>query len=91
MNNPCYLFRRGKAMHKKFGTVLDNKLLSRVRVYCHKKHTTISRFLEEALYEYLQKQEHAGPPFSTVESSFGALRISAQDLRSVLEEDLYEI
>ena len=77
-------------MQTKFGTVLNNKLLSRVRVFCQKRHTTISRLLEEALYEYLQKQEHSAYSFSTVEASFGALKISSQDLQSVLEEDLYE-
>ena len=77
-------------MQKKFGTVLDNKLLSRVKIYCQKRHTTISRLLEEALYEYLKKQEHSVSSFSTVEASFGVLKISSRDLQSVLEEDIYE-
>ena len=77
-------------MHKKFGTVLDDKLLSRAKAYCHKKHKTISRLLEEALGEYLQKEERPVPSFSAVEASFGALKISSRDLRSVLEEDVYE-
>ena len=77
-------------MHKKFGTVLDDKLLSRAKTYCQKKHTTISRLFEEALGEYLQKQEHSVSSFSTVDASFGALKISSKNLHAVLEEDIYE-
>jgi molybdopterin-guanine dinucleotide biosynthesis protein A len=77
-------------MHKKFGTVLDEKLLSRAKAYCHKKHKTISRFLHEAVEEYLQKEEARSPSFSAVEASFGSLKIPSRELRSVLEEDIYE-
>lgn len=76
-------------MHKKFGTVLDDKLLSRARTYCHKKHKTMSRFLEEAMEEYLLKEERHSPSFSAVETSFGALKIPSRQLRSILEEDVY--
>ncbi len=76
-------------MYKKFGTVLDDRLLSRAKAYCHKKHKTISRLFEEALDEYLQKQEQSVSSFSTVEASFGALKISTRNLQSVLEEDVY--
>ena len=77
-------------MHKKFGTVLDDKLLSRAKAYCHRKHKTISRLLEEALGEYLQKEEQPASSFSAVEASFGILKITGRNLRAVLEEDVYE-
>ena len=77
-------------MQIKFGTVLDEKLLSRARAYCHKKRTSIRKLLENALDEYLQKNEYSPSSFSTVEASFGALKISPRDLQSVLEEDIYE-
>ena len=77
-------------MQKKFGTVLNEKLLSRARVYCQRSHTTISHLFEEALDEYLQKQKHSVSSFSTVEASFGALKVSPRDLQSVLDEDIYE-
>ncbi len=77
-------------MNKKFGTVLDEKLLSRAKAYCHRKHKTISRLMEEALKEYLQKEERPTSSFSAVEASFGTLKIPLKDLRSILEEDVYE-
>ena len=77
-------------MHKKFGTVLDDKLLTRAKAYCHRKHKTVSRLLEEALEEYLQKEERPVSSFSAVEASFGVLKVNARDLRSILEEDMYE-
>ncbi len=77
-------------MQKKFGTVLDEKILDQARTYCRKQHTTISRLLETAVSEYLQRAEAAPSPFSTVEASFGALHISPKNLQSVLEEDIYD-
>ena len=77
-------------MQKKFGTVLNEKLLFRARAYCHREETTISHLLEEALNAYLRKKEHTAASFSAVEASFGALKISPKVLRSMLEEDVYD-
>ena len=77
-------------MQKKFGTVLDEKILSQARAFCMEKHTTISHLLEKALSEYLQREKHPAASFSTVEASFGALKISPGILQSISEEDIYE-
>lgn len=77
-------------MQKKFGTVLDEKILSQARAFCQKKHTTISHLLKEALTEYLRKESYPAAPFSTVEASFGVLTVPPKILQSVLEEDIYE-
>lgn len=78
-------------MQKKIGTVLDDKLLSRAKAYCHKKHKTISRLLNDALHEYLKKQDASTPVgFSSVKSSSGAFKVPKETLKRILEEDIYE-
>ncbi len=78
-------------MQKKFGTVLDEKVLSQARSFCQQEHTTISHLLEMALAEYLEKKKrHSLSSFSTVEANFGMLKLPAQILKNALEEDIYE-
>ncbi len=77
-------------MQKKFGTVLDEKILFQTRAFCQREHTTISHLLEEALSEYFQRKKHSSSSFSAIETSFGVLKVSAKALKSILEEDIYE-
>ena len=77
-------------MHKKVGTILDENLLKMAKQKALAQHTTLSHLFEEALSGYLQKKSGSSLSFFTIEASFGALKISKSDLKSVLEEDLDE-
>ena len=78
-------------MSKKFGTVLDEGILSEAKAYCHHQRTSISHLIEEALREYLkQKSPSHQVAFSGVDASFGVLSVPSKTLRRVLEDDIYE-
>lgn len=77
-------------MHKKVGTILDENLLKMAKQKALAQHTSLSHLFEEALSGYLQRKTGHSLSFSTIEASFGALKISKSDLKSILEEDLYE-
>jgi DTW domain-containing protein YfiP len=77
-------------MQKKIGTLLDENLLKKAKEKALAQHTTLSHIFAEALSEYLQRKKQASSSFSTVEASFGALKISTKALKSVLAEDIYE-
>ena len=76
-------------MYKKVGTILDENLLKRAKQKAISQHTSLSHLFAEALSEYLQRRIKP-PSSSSIEVSFGALKISKSKLKSVLEEDLYE-
>lgn len=78
-------------MQKKFGTVLNDSLLSAAKIFCQQKHTTMSRLIEDAIREYLQKAKPVSSDFSAVEVSFGALKVPPRALRTILEEDIDEV
>ena len=77
-------------MHKKVGTILDENLLKMAKQKALAQHTTLSHLFEEALSGYLQIKSGSSLSFSTIEASFGALKISKTDLKSILAEDLDE-
>ena len=78
-------------MQKKIGTLLDDKLLTRTKAYCHRKNLPISRVLNDALQDYLKKEDAAALlTLSGVRSSFGAFKVSKANLQKILEEDIYE-
>lgn len=76
-------------MHKKFGTVLDDKLLSEAKIVCQQNHTTLSHLLEESLRQYLRKKRHISGGLSSVEASFGILKVTPKKLKAISEEDIY--
>ena len=78
-------------MQKKFGTVLDDKLLNEAKSFSRKEHTTLSRLIKESLSEFLKRKKHPVSSFSTIEASFGALKIAPQELKNILKEDIGEI
>lgn len=77
-------------MQKKFASILDDKLLSQAKTFCQRRHTTISHLLEMALSEYLKRKESSSSPFSTVEASFGILKVPPAALKATLQENIYE-
>jgi len=77
-------------MQKKVGTILDENLLKMAKQKALAQHTSLSHLFTEALSKYLQEKPASSLSFSTIEASFGALKISKPDLKSILEEDLDE-
>lgn len=77
-------------MQKKFGTSLDVKVLSEARHFCQKEHTSISRLLEQAIAEYLERRRQQHIEVSVIDATFGALKLPHDVLKSVLEEEIYE-
>ena len=79
-------------MQKKIGTILDGQILSEARAYCAKVHIPLSRLLEEALSAFLHKEKQISKPtFSSVDTSFGSIKVSPKVLKTILEEDIYGI
>ena len=74
-------------MQKKIGTILDDKLLSEAKTFSRKEHITISSLIQQSLAEYLERKKHPASSFSAVDATFGALKISPQELKSILNED----
>lgn len=79
-----------RIMQKKFGTVLDDKLLNEAKLFSQKEHTTIGRLIQESLSEFLERKKHLYSPFSAVDASFGVLKIESKKVKNILNEDLYE-
>ena len=74
-------------MQKKIGTILDDKLLSEAKIFSRKEHITISSLIQQSLAEYLERKKYPASSFSAVDATFGALKISPQELKSILNED----
>ena len=74
-------------MQKKIGTILDDKLLSEAKIFSRKEHITISSLIQQSLAEYLKRKKHPASSFSAVDATFGALKISPQELKSILNEN----
>ena len=74
-------------MQKKIGTILDDKLLNEAKIFSRKEHITISSLIQQSLAEYLERKKPPASSFSAVDATFGALKISPQELKSILNED----
>jgi hypothetical protein len=88
----CAIFHhiKGNRMSKKFGTIIDEDVLTRARAYCRTHHMTISHVVEAALADYLKRDTTSHDTLSRVEASFGALSIPPDVLETILAEDLYD-
>jgi hypothetical protein len=78
-------------MQKKIGTLLDQKLLNRVKEKVLEEHTTLSHLFEKALTEYLAKESRSKQRFSMVETSFGVIRLPREVVERIAQEDIYEV
>ena len=79
-------------MRKKFGTLLDTRLIRQLKGVAAKEGTALNELLERALWNYFE----VGPSGSSFGQSFskrtqGSLKISKKDLKTILEEDLYDV
>jgi len=77
-------------MQKKFGTILDEELLNLAKQKAQQQKTTLNHILEEALAEYLLRRQTTKQKLSTVEATFGAMKLPLKKLRQIAQEDIYE-
>lgn len=77
-------------MHKKIGTLLDEKLLKKVKERATAEHTTLSHLFEKALLNYLSHGRSLQVKLSTVETSFGVFRLPLETVQKIAQEDLNE-
>lgn len=78
-------------MQKKVGTLLDEELLKKAKARAHAEHTTLNHVFERALLEYLSRQSSSKQKLSTVETSFGVMRLPRKVVRRIAQEEIYEI
>lgn len=77
-------------MHKKFGTVLDEKLINLAKEKAHQQKTTLNHIFEEALSEYLSKHTVRPEKFSPIETSFGIFKLPLKTVEAIIQEDIYD-
>lgn len=69
---------------QKIGTVLDEKLLTAVRVLAAKEHKRLAQVIEEALREHLRRKRAQ----SVVARTRGVIKVSPEIVQEVLEEEV---
>jgi ubiquinone biosynthesis protein UbiJ len=74
-------------MRRKFSTLLDEDLYDRARLEARRQGKQIADVVGEALTEYLDERSALVGPAAVVAGSWGALRLSMERLRQVLEEE----
>jgi metal-responsive CopG/Arc/MetJ family transcriptional regulator len=76
---------------KKFGTVLDEELLFKVKQVALNEKQTISQLLEDAIRMYLEKKD-TKKQNNISQNTYGTMKISKSDLREIMKEKgVYEI
>jgi len=76
-------------MKQKIGTVLEKSLVKRLHLVAAREGKTMSRIIEEALKAYLGRRRIKGNP-DIVDATWGTFHLSPEDLKEVLESDLFE-
>ncbi len=72
-------------MRKKIGTILDDELVRRAKLAAASDGIPVSRIMETALREYLDKRK--GPKLGSVaESMFGAIPADISLVKAIMEE-----
>lgn len=69
-------------MKRKFGTTLEEELITELKVLAAKEDKNLSQLIEEALRQYLRRKRGR-----VVEETEGALKASPQVVQAVLEEE----
>jgi len=77
-------------MQKKIGTLLEEKVLKEAKQKALEEHTTLNHIFEKALSDYLLRQSSSKQKLSTVEMSFGAMRLSSKIVQKIAQEEIYE-
>ncbi|HSE84177.1 MAG TPA: DUF6364 family protein [Thermodesulfobacteriota bacterium] len=69
-------------MKQKVGTVLDEKVITALKVIAAKEKRKLSDLIEEALIQYLQRKRG-----KIVEQTKGAIAASPEVVKAILEEE----
>jgi hypothetical protein len=77
-------------MKQKIGTVLDQHLVRRTKVYAAQRGQPFNRVVEEALRAWLDRAAAKSPAASLVAETAGNLAIDPAVLSTLLAEDLYD-
>ncbi len=78
-----------KAIKRKIGTVVDEELLRRAKLAAAAQGITLSKVLEDALRDYLDRRSGTMTR-GVVASTWGAIPVDPALLRAVLEESALE-
>ena len=73
-------------MKKKIGTVMEEKLIYEVKKTALEADVPLSRVLEEAVEEHLEKRKRAGGGAGIVRSTFGLIKADQESIKEIMDE-----
>jgi hypothetical protein len=73
-------------MKKKIGTVMEDHLLYGVKKAAFEDDEPMSRVLERAVAEFLEKRKRAGGGGDVVRGTFGLIKLDSDKIAEVLNE-----
>lgn len=74
-------------MKKKVGTLIEEELLKRLRLFAVENGKSMSEIFQEALRRYLTEHTARNKTrFDPVTESFGALKVNRKTLKNVMKE-----
>lgn len=73
-------------MKKKIGTVMEDNLLYGLKKAALESGETMSQVIERALEGYLKGRKRDGRSAGIVRSTFGLIKLSAEDVREAMNE-----
>ena len=77
-------------MKQKIGTVLDQHLVRRAKVYAAQRRQPLNTVIEDALRAWLDRAAAKSPATSLVAQTAGNMAIDPAVLATLLTEDLYD-
>lgn len=77
-------------MKQKIGTILDQRLLRRVKVYAAQRGQPVSAVFEDAIRALLDQAEVKAARPSVVAATAGSMAIDRTVLAAILAEDVYD-
>jgi len=69
-------------MKKKLGTILEEEVITDLKILAAREDRRLSQLIEEALRQYLKRKQGR-----VVKKTHGALRASPQEVQAILEEE----
>lgn len=73
-------------MKKKIGTVMEDHLLYGLKKAALESGETMSQVIERALEGYLKERKRNGRSAGIARSTFGLIKLSAEEVREVMNE-----
>ena len=73
-------------MKKKIGTVMEDSLLYGVKRVALEDDEPLSRVLERAVNEFLEKRKRAGGGAGIVRGTFGLIKVKPEEIDEVMDE-----